>query len=107
MLGMLLIGMARDNQIEPLIMTLCGRPELSSGLTHILGAFREILEPSAMESDGLARDVYNEDTFGEFPQLLLATLLSYGKELILLGKISDVLQPNSMHWRKGKRASMM
>jgi phosphopentomutase len=88
-------------------MTPCGHLELSSGLTHILAAFRETLDPSAKESDGLTRNVYNEDTCWEFHQLLLATLLSYGKALILLGKINDILQPNSTRRRKGRRISTM
>ncbi|KIM73336.1 hypothetical protein PILCRDRAFT_93097 [Piloderma croceum F 1598] len=104
-LGILLVGMARDDQIEPLIMTPCGCPELSLRLTHILAAFGEIVGPSAKESNRLARDVYNEDTCWEFHQLLLTTLLSYGKALILLGKINDILQPNPTHRRKGKRTS--
>ena len=85
-LGLLLISMAEDDQIEPFIMMPCGCPKLFSGLTNILAVFREILSPSAKESDRLARDVYNEDTCWEFHQLLLATLLSYGKVLILLEK---------------------
>jgi hypothetical protein len=92
-LGRLLVGMADEGQIESIIMKPCGRPELSSDLTHIITIFREMQQPSAdIPKDELARNMYNEDTCWEFHQLLLTTILAYGKALASLAEVNKAIQ---------------
>jgi len=90
-LGSMLIGMERDGQIESFIMEPCGHPELrSEKLTKLVGAFREVISESGKidlppQKDWLG--VYNETTCFEFHQLLIATLLAYGKGLDALKEV--------------------
>jgi hypothetical protein len=93
-LAKLLIGMQERGQIDSIIMSKCGRPELfSEQLTNIIAAFKEMQEPSAeARRDGL--EVYNEETCWEFHKLLLATLLAYGRALDELGKLDAAIRSN-------------
>jgi hypothetical protein len=93
-LGKLLIGMHEKGEIDSVIMSKCGRPELfSERLTNLVAAFKEPPLPLAEEqTDGL--DVYNWGTCSEFHKLLLATLLAYGRALDELGKLDTAIRPN-------------
>jgi hypothetical protein len=93
-LGKLLIGMHEKGQINSVIMSKCGRPELfSERLTNMVAAFRELQELSA-EAQRDRLKVYNQETCWEFHKLLLATLLAYGRALNELGKLDTAIRPN-------------
>jgi hypothetical protein len=98
-LGKLLVGMHEKGEIDSVIMSKCGRPELfSERLTNMIATFRELQEPSAEgRRDGL--EVYNWETCWEFHKLLLATLLAYGRALDELGKLDTTIRQNP-RWKK-------
>jgi hypothetical protein len=103
-LGKLLTGMHEEGEIESVIMSKCGRPELSSeGLTNMVAAFKELQELSA-EARGHELEVYNKETCWEFHKFLLATLLAYGKALNELGALDAAIRPNS-RWKKKQKQS--
>lgn len=76
-----LADMAKRKQVETL-MDKCPRDEMRSKLPSLLDACDRMLNMRRLEkSQKAVSGLYNKDTCFEFHQLLVATLLSYGKAL--------------------------
>jgi hypothetical protein len=74
--------MEKQGEISEFILKKSGRPELASDFRNLLAEFKKICDlqdEDALPELGLG--AYNKETCFEFHQLLVATLLAYGKSL--------------------------
>jgi hypothetical protein len=105
MLGGLLVKMHERGQIQSVIMAQCGKKELSSQrLEHLVAISKELQLQSGKEPKGRL-GVYSKDTCWEFHIFLLATLLSYGRALVLLQAVNQVIDQD-LNGQKRKEKKM-
>jgi hypothetical protein len=98
-LGGLLVKMHEQGQIQSVIMAPCGKKELASErLEHLVAMSKELLlQPGKGPKGRLS--LYSKDTCWEFHLFLLATLLSYGRALVLLEAVNQVIDQGLNKWR--------